>query len=29
VIKRLTSPSTKAIAPNNSFDNLPFWYVYK
>jgi hypothetical protein len=24
VIKRLTSPSTKAIVPNNSFDNLPF-----
>jgi hypothetical protein len=24
VIKRLTLPSTKAIAPNNSFDNLPF-----
>jgi hypothetical protein len=24
VIKRLISPSTKAIAPNNSFDNLPF-----
>jgi hypothetical protein len=24
VIKRLTLPSTKAIVPNNSFDNLPF-----